>query len=119
MTTPKPHAIRTHRRPPAAPAAHRADRRRTRAARSAACACLLVAALGFLEPAAAQERVPNTPTGQILGGSFFPFARSFTRPPERCVRLADSLRDMRDDGTLQPPDFRRLRRVGCAGAGAF
>ena len=80
---------------------------------------LALAAAALAVPAAAQERVGNTVVEQVLGGSFFPFARSFPRPPERCVRLADSLRDRRDDGTLQPPDFRRLRSVGCAGAGAF
>ena len=77
------------------------------------------AALGLPTAAHAQERVGNSAVEQLLGGSFFPFARSFRRPPERCIRLADRLKDMRDDGTLQPPDFRRLRKVGCAGAGAF
>ena len=70
-------------------------------------------------PATAQERVGNSVAEQILGGSFFPFARSFPRPPERCVRFADRLKARRDDNTLQPPDFRKLRSVGCAGAGAF
>ena len=84
---------------------------------TAILAALLLA--GSPVAASAQERVGSSPVERILGGSFFPFARSFRRPPERCVRLADSLKDMRDDGTLQPADFRRLRRVGCAGAGAF
>ena len=79
----------------------------------------LAGLLAAMAPALAQERVGNSVVEQVLGGSFFPFARSFPRPPERCVRLADSLKDMRDDGTLQEPDFRKLRRAGCAGAGAF
>ena len=79
----------------------------------------LTMGLGLSVGAQAQERVGNSPVEQILGGSFFPFARSFRRPPERCIRYADRLRSRRDDSTLQPPDFRRLRKVGCAGAGAF
>ena len=76
-------------------------------------------ATAFAPPAIAQERVGNSTVERLLGGSFFPFARSFRRPPERCIRLADSLKDMRRDGSLQPQDFHKLRRAGCAGAGAF
>ena len=94
-------------------------RRTTPVSRPAALVAAVVLAGTLAAPSLAQERVPNTLTGQLLGGSFFPFARSFPRPPERCIRYADRLKAMRDDGTLQPPDFRRLRSVGCPGAGAF
>ena len=84
-----------------------------------AIALSLALAGALAAPAAAQERVGNSVVEQVLGGSFFPFARSFPRPPERCIRFADRLKARRDDNTLQPPDFRKLRNVGCAGAGAF
>ena len=50
----------------------------------------------------------------VLGGSFFPFDRSFPRAQsERCKRLVDRKRGQRDNNILNVEDVRSLRRNGC------
>ena len=52
----------------------------------------------------------------ILGGSFFPFRRSFPPPSPRCRALAERLKSRHNDGVLNVWDIGTLRRAGCGGA---
>ena len=73
-------------------------------------AVLLVAALAA-PGALAQGR---TAAEVVLGGSFFPFERSFPAAQSpRCRKLAERLRGYRSDNILNVEDVRRLRSNGC------
>lgn len=78
------------------------------------CTVLLSAGLTTI-PVAAQER-SRSAVETLLGGSFFPFRRSFAPPSPRCQALAERLKDVRDDDRLTAFDVQTLRRKGCGGA---
>ena len=87
--------------------------RETRLMRSVMAATIAAAFVvaGGVGMAGAQER---SATSALLGGSVFPFARSFPgKASPRCQRMADRMRAQRDDNVLNPIDFQRLRSVGC------
>ena len=75
---------------------------------------------GLLGPAAMSDAAAQTrgrtAVETILGGSFFPFRRSFPPPSARCRKLADDLKDRHNDGFLTSHDLQELRRKGCGGA---
>ena len=79
---------------------------------------LLAVSLFALQPAEAApgERARGA-VETILGGSVFPFRRSFAPPTPRCRALARKLRNRHNDGFLTVWDFQELRRKGCGGAG--
>ena len=73
----------------------------------------LAATLGAT-PAAAAGSAPGNTVRTLLGGSPFPFDRSFPRvQSERCKRLVERKRLRRDDQILNVQDRRDLRRNGC------
>ena len=67
-------------------------------------------------PALADDDRPRGAVGALLGGSIFPFARSFPPPTPRCRALARELRSRHNSGRLNVWDLQRLRRAGCGGA---
>ena len=82
------------------------------------CALALALGFGFSAPTGASAEV-REPLRTVLGGSFFPFERSFAPPSERCQRAAAKRRAQRDDNILNSQDLLRLRRIGCGGARAW
>ena len=96
-------------------------KRRSRTIRggASALAAFLVVSLAAgaftSEPVKAQDR-PRGAVETLLGGSFFPFRRSFAPPSPRCQALAERLKDVRDDNRLTAFDVQELRRKGCGGA---
>ena len=94
----------------------RGRRALARAAMALTLSVLLGAPLGA-GPAEARE--PQGAVRTFLGGSFFPFARSFPPPSKRCLEAAEKLRRQRDRNILNPQDALRLRRIGCNGAATY
>ena len=82
-----------------------------------AAAFLGVAMLSQPVAALADERRDAVRT--VLGGSFFPFARSFPPPSERCREEGRKLRSMHNDRVLRTGDRRKLRSIGCGGVSSF
>ena len=75
---------------------------------------VLAVSMGVAPVLAAGERGERSAVRTVLGGSFFPFERSFPRvQSERCKRLVDRKRSQRDDNILNGEDVRSLRRNGC------
>lgn len=72
-----------------------------------------------LSTASIASAEPEGAVRTLLGGSFFPFARSFPKPSPRCLKAADRLRAKRDDRSLNYQDGVQLRRIGCGGAVGF
>ena len=77
---------------------------------------IALAPLGASEAAAEPESRTRSAVETILGGSFFPFRRSFPPPSPRCRALAERLKDRHNDGVLNVWDVQTLRRAGCGGA---
>lgn len=82
-------------------------------------AIALAAPMGLAANASAYAQERRSALETLLGGSFFPFARSFPPPSKRCLRAAEKLRRKRDDNILNPQDALELRRIGCNGAATY
>ena len=102
---------------PGRPIARRCGPRGGRSALAAlAVGVLLGTSLPATPAAAAPSERPRGAVETILGGSFFPFRRSFAPPSPRCRALAARLKSRHNSGVLNVWDLQTLRRAGCGGA---
>lgn len=86
----------------------------SRAATTFCATALLGLGLALFASSGAVAEV-REPLRTVLGGSFFPFQRSFAPPSERCQKAAKKRRARRDDNILNSQDYVHLRRIGCGG----